>query len=156
MWTPSLSDASTLAIERAEPANDTSFILKRAVSANGRLALEQEYACLLRIRGNHALNSAWGDLLPEALHFENVAEEASLLMSRLPGSDARTTAGSPERLAPLLASAVITCSQKAMFDAMGLLLQGALEEIERRLISSPDLDLVFANKDATILTLRQP
>lgn len=48
---------------------------------------------------------------------------------------------------------IITRSQKAMFDALGLLPEGALAEIERALIASPDLTIAFANEDATVLTL---
>jgi hypothetical protein len=48
---------------------------------------------------------------------------------------------------------IITRSQKAMFDDMGLLPRGALDGIERALRSSPDLAVVFANSDATIFAL---
>lgn len=49
---------------------------------------------------------------------------------------------------------IITRSQKAVYDALGLLPQGALDQIERDLIASPELVVVFANSDATILSLR--
>jgi hypothetical protein len=48
---------------------------------------------------------------------------------------------------------IITRSQKAMFDGMGLLPQGALDDIERTLIASPDLTIAFRNEDAIVLTL---
>jgi hypothetical protein len=57
------------------------------------------------------------------------------------------------REAPAGGYVIITRSQKAMFDNMGLLPKGALDAIERILIASPDLSIAFANADATVLTL---
>ena len=105
----SLSDATTLVLESAEPS-PAAVILKRASSTEGREALEREYASLLRLHGNAALSAALGDLLPDPLHFENGPEEAALLMSKLPGEDARALATRPDELIPALASVATTLS----------------------------------------------
>jgi hypothetical protein len=66
----------------------------------------------------------------------------------------------PERLlvrwlreAPMGGYIILTRSQKAMFDGMGLLPIGAMDALERRLIASPQLKVAYSNKDATVLTL---
>lgn len=48
---------------------------------------------------------------------------------------------------------ILTKSQKALFDGLGLLPAGAMEAIEQKLIASAKLKVAFANADALILTL---
>jgi hypothetical protein len=50
---------------------------------------------------------------------------------------------------------IITRSQKAYIDAVGVMPPGSLDDIERALIQSDQLEIVFANEDATIFRLQE-
>lgn len=49
---------------------------------------------------------------------------------------------------------IITRSQKNMYYSLGLLPDGGLKGVEAALLASPELKVVFANRDAAIFTLR--
>ncbi|WP_029041320.1 hypothetical protein [Cucumibacter marinus] len=49
---------------------------------------------------------------------------------------------------------IITRSQKNMYYSLGLLSEGGLDAVEAALLASPELKVVFANRDAAIFTLR--
>jgi O-antigen/teichoic acid export membrane protein/aminoglycoside phosphotransferase len=105
----SLSDATTQALTSAGPT-PLAAILKRASSSEGRQALRQEHASLRRLHADGEISRLLGNLLPQPLHFEDRTGETALLMSRLPGRDARTLTGHPAELAPVLSSIVGTMS----------------------------------------------
>ncbi|MEM9632443.1 MAG: hypothetical protein AAGA50_14020 [Pseudomonadota bacterium] len=50
---------------------------------------------------------------------------------------------------------ILTRSQKAYVEALGIMPKGALDNMEMELLSSPDFQLVFANRDARIFTARR-
>jgi len=97
----SLSDATTLRLISAADPNRSS-ILKRASTTQGRDSLRLEQAALLHLRQDPAALAILGKLLPEPLYFE----DGTLLMSMLPGSDARTIVHRPDDCAPVFASIV--------------------------------------------------
>jgi hypothetical protein len=50
---------------------------------------------------------------------------------------------------------ILTRSQKAYVEALGIMPKGALDNMEMELLASPDFQLVFANRDARIFTARR-
>jgi hypothetical protein len=93
----------------------------------------------------------------EQLDYELVAERPDWTRLELDDPDtaelaralARTMRASPTREAYVL----ITRSQKAEVDLMGLGPRGSLDRLERDLIASPRFEVLFANVDAKLFTL---
>ncbi|MES0880884.1 hypothetical protein [Roseibium sp. SCP14] len=50
---------------------------------------------------------------------------------------------------------ILTRSQKAYVEALGIMPKGALDNMEMELLAAPDFQLVFANRDARIFTARR-
>lgn len=105
----SLSDATTQTLESAAPT-PMAVILKQASSPEGREALLCEYEALLRLHGDSKLSEMLEGFLPAPLHFETGDEDSTLLMSKLPGRDARAFVRHPEQLIPALGTIARTMS----------------------------------------------